>query len=79
MTTKNVDVEFLYLDLDTCDRCQATDRNLATALEADPKTGKISGRGGDHEVRGAPRQQHLFPAGGSGVAARASAAMRALH
>jgi hypothetical protein len=34
MTTRNVDVELLYLDLDTCDRCQATDRNLATALEA---------------------------------------------
>jgi hypothetical protein len=34
MTTKNVDVELLYLDLDTCDRCQATDRNLAAALEA---------------------------------------------
>ena len=34
MTTKNVKVELLYLDLDTCDRCQATDRNLDTALEA---------------------------------------------
>ena len=34
MATRNVNVELLYLDLDTCDRCQATDRNLDTALEA---------------------------------------------
>jgi hypothetical protein len=34
MTTTNVEVELLFLDLDTCDSCQAADRNLDTALEA---------------------------------------------
>src|SRR5215471_5622055 len=34
MTTADAEVEFLYLDLGTCDRCQATDRNLDSALEA---------------------------------------------
>jgi len=28
MATADVEVELLYLDLDACDRCQATDRNL---------------------------------------------------
>jgi hypothetical protein len=49
MTTTNVDVEFLYLDLDTCDRCQATDRNLATALEA--VSGVLRAAGRDVTVR----------------------------
>ena len=34
MTTPDVDVELLYLNLDTCDRCQATDHNLDAALES---------------------------------------------
>lgn len=29
-----VEVELLYLNLDTCDRCQGADHNLDTALEA---------------------------------------------
>jgi hypothetical protein len=44
MTTATVDVELLYLDLDTCDRCQATDRNLATALEAVSGVLRAAGR-----------------------------------
>jgi hypothetical protein len=44
MTTVNVDVELLYLDLDTCDRCQAADRNLAAALEGVSHVLRAAGR-----------------------------------
>jgi hypothetical protein len=44
MTTKNVDVELLYLDLGACDRCQATDRNLDVALEAVSGVLRAAGR-----------------------------------
>lgn len=30
--TRQVAIDFLYLDLDTCDRCRGTDTNLDTAL-----------------------------------------------
>lgn len=32
-TTKHLNVEYLYLDLERCDRCQSTDQRLADALE----------------------------------------------
>jgi hypothetical protein len=44
MTAATVDVELLYLDLGTCDRCQATDRNLDTALEAVSGVLRAAGR-----------------------------------
>lgn len=49
MTAANVEVELLYLDLDTCDRCRATDRNLDTALEA--VSGVLRGAGREVTVR----------------------------
>jgi len=33
-TEKALDVDFLYLDLSTCERCQATDSSLKEALKA---------------------------------------------
>ncbi len=33
-TADRLRIDFLYLDLTTCDRCRSTDRNLETALDA---------------------------------------------
>ena len=44
MTTADVTVELPYLDLGACDRCQATDRNLDTALEAVSGVLRAAGR-----------------------------------
>lgn len=49
MTATTVDVELLYLNLDTCDRCQATDHNLDAALEA--VSGVLRAAGRDVTVR----------------------------
>ena len=32
--TKNIDIEFLYIDLTTCTRCRGTDESLGRALES---------------------------------------------
>ena len=32
-TTQHLNVDYLYLDLERCDRCQSTDQRLAEALE----------------------------------------------
>lgn len=32
--SQRVEIDLLYLNLDTCDRCQGADRNLDAALEA---------------------------------------------
>ena len=34
LTADRLRIDFLYLDLTTCDRCRSTDRNLETALDA---------------------------------------------
>lgn len=31
--TRRIDIEFLYIDLSTCDRCRGTDESLGAALE----------------------------------------------
>lgn len=42
-SAKKVDIEFLYLDLDTCTRCRGTDANLDAALGAVQAVLKASG------------------------------------
>ena len=43
---QRVEIELLYLDLDTCDRCRGADRNLDAALEATTDVLALAG----HEV-----------------------------
>jgi hypothetical protein len=41
--TKKVEIDFMYLDLETCTRCKGTDANLATALDSVAKVLEASG------------------------------------
>ena len=52
-TSHRLEIELLYLNLDTCDRCQNADRNLDAALEATTDVLKLAG----HDV--AVRKTHV--------------------
>lgn len=41
--TKKVEIDFMYLDRETCTRCRGTDANLATAIESVAKVLEASG------------------------------------
>ncbi|HAM33835.1 MAG TPA: ferredoxin [Deltaproteobacteria bacterium] len=41
--TKKVEIDFMYLDLETCTRCKGTDANLAIALNSVAKVLEASG------------------------------------
>jgi hypothetical protein len=43
MTINRLQIDFLYLDLETCTRCRGTDRNLESALEAASKSLSAAG------------------------------------
>jgi hypothetical protein len=48
MNTNQLQIDFLYLDLDTCTRCRGSDRNLEAALGI--ARGLLAGPGSDVEV-----------------------------